>query len=172
MLDVTKGLNEKDGSRISELWYERAFELEKQGAIPQPSIKGDPALPTLDRQPDNLIPVKGGKPNEWMSQDVKLGAEPIDREQLGDALKWIRKPGGTKVSVKGEERLIVRHQVSFLRPEGAQGHAAEMATLITDNPNLQVEIFNARGESQIVNAGNVELLFEPGLSKWLGIPPK
>lgn len=172
MLDVTKGLNEKDGSRISELWYDRAFELESQGAIRQPSIKGDPTIPTLDRQPDNLIPVKGGKPNEWMSQDVKLGTEPIDRPQLGDALKWIRKPGGTKVMVKGEERLIVRHEVSFLRPEGAQAHATEMATLITDNPNLQVEIFNARGESQIVNAGNVELLLEPGLSKWLGIPPK
>jgi hypothetical protein len=172
MLDITKGLNSKDASRISEIWYERAYASELKGAIKQPGITADPALGTSSRQPDLLVPLETGKPNEWMSKDVKKGeTATIDRKQLADNLKWVAKPGGTKVMIKGEERIIVRHEVSFQHPKLMQAEAKSMYKLVSANPNLQIEMFNVKGEKQVVTFATKDLLLEPALSTWLGLPP-
>ena len=170
MLEVTEGLNSKDASRISEIWYERANPAAMDGAVPQPMIRSaqNPTIGKIDRQPDNFIAIDKDA-GEYMSHDIKLGVGEIDQAQLSAMLKLVRPKGGTKIMDGATERLVTKHRVSYLNPKAITDQAKEMRLLIEDNPNLQFEIYNTQGQSKVITRANLRELEQPALGTWLGI---
>ncbi len=116
-------------------------------------------------------------------REIFSGEEPFDVrkvEQLNAHLKMLGKEGGVEVTyetdVGGKPRQVKTRVTKgmnvFLNPKGARANAELMRTALRENPNLECQIYNTKGEMKVISRGlgNIGDLSEPALSNWLGLP--
>jgi hypothetical protein len=124
-------------------------DLQRQGI----SIEGDRRLDL----------VNGSTMREIKAISGKMGDH--DLNQFKDFMELTQKRG--QVS-KGDKAFTIENaRYVFTDPKGIKANSKWMTKQLNDHPNLSFEIFNAKGESKVIDQSKLNELTETHLENWL-----
>jgi hypothetical protein len=162
-LKMTERLNGSDKGSLAEEWYRLVHD--KDG-VPQVSAnKADLKRQGISLEGDRRMDlVNGSTMREIKAISGKMGDH--DLNQFKDFMELTEKRG--QVS-KGDKAFMIdnAHYV-FTEPAGVKANAQWMRKQLDRyRGNLSFEIFNAKGESKIIDFESIRDLSTESLTKWL-----
>jgi hypothetical protein len=154
LMKTTAKLDNKEASRVEELWYENpSINPEMKDAQSQVALKAGGET----RVADNLL--------HGDIIDVKGGASAYDWPQIDFFLNLLNKPTKTASGATVTPKKV---KIAALNPDGVRKNAANMRSRLSKG--LEVEVFNELGQSKIINSSNAAELESAALEAFLKGP--